>query len=246
LTEDPVLRTPRKLDASLWTGPFQRVTGPRHTAECAGARLRCTEVMPEPSPTDLLLLFQRAQAQFTDRVDAVGPGEWDTPALPEWSVADLVAHLTREQLWVPPLLDGQEAEAVAGTIPTDTDELLDGDPLTAWEDAADAALTAWAAPDALSRTVQLSGGATPAVDHLVEMTADLTVHAWDLAAAVHGVTALDPELVAAAFGYAEEQLGDEGVPGIIAPPVQVPPGADLQTRLLARFGRRVRPAAGRD
>jgi uncharacterized protein (TIGR03086 family) len=192
--------------------------------------------VPEASPTDLLLLFQRAQAQFTDRVDAVGPGEWDTPALPGWSVADLVAHLAHQQLRVPALLAGQQPDA----IPGDTDELLDGDPLTAWETAADAALTAWAAPGALSRTVQLPGGATPAVDLLVELTADLTVHAWDLAAAVRGVTALDPELVAAALAFAEEQLGDEGVPGVVDPPVAVPPGADPQTRLLARFGRRVR------
>jgi uncharacterized protein (TIGR03086 family) len=194
--------------------------------------------MPETSPTDLLLLFQRAQAQFTDRVDAVGPAEWDAPALPDWSVADLVAHLTSEQLWVPPLLAGKEPGEVAGRIPADTEELLGGDPLAAWEAAADAALTAWAAPDAQSRTVHLSGGPTPAVDYLVEMTADLTVHAWDLARAVHGVTHLDDELVAAAFRYAQDHLGEGGVPGVIAAPVDTPPGADLQTRLLARFGRR--------
>jgi uncharacterized protein (TIGR03086 family) len=194
--------------------------------------------MPESSPTDLLMLFQRAQAQFTDRVDAVGPGEWDAPALPGWSVADLVAHLTNEQLWVPPLLAGGEPGALAGQVPTDTDELLGTDPLTAWETAADAALTSWASPGALEGTVHLSGGETPAVEYLVEMTADLTVHAWDLARAVGGVTALDAELVAAALGYAEERLGTEGVPGVIAPPIAVAPGADPQTRLLARFGRR--------
>jgi uncharacterized protein (TIGR03086 family) len=194
--------------------------------------------MPDPSPTDLLLLFQRAQAQFTDRVDAVEPGEWGASALPEWSVADLVAHLTSEQLWVPPLLAGEEPGAVAGRIPTDTEELLGGDPLSAWETAADGALTSWATPGAMDQTVRLSGGPTPALDYLVEMTADLTVHAWDLARAVGGVTELDPELVAAAFRYAEDHLGEDGVPGVIAAPAEVPPGADLQTRLLARFGRR--------
>jgi uncharacterized protein (TIGR03086 family) len=87
-------------------------------------------------------------------------------------------------------------------------------------------------------TVHLSAGPTPATDYLVEMTADLTVHAWDLARAVGGVTALDGELVAAAFRHAEENLGEHGVPGFIAAPVEVPADADLQTRLLARFGRR--------
>jgi uncharacterized protein (TIGR03086 family) len=194
--------------------------------------------VPESSHADLLLLFQRAQAQFTDRVDAVAPGEWDAPALPAWSVADLVAHLTSEQLWAPPLLAGESLDAVAPRIPTDPAALLGGDPLTAWETAADAALTAWASLDALDRSVALSGGPAPAGDYLVEMTADLTVHAWDLARAIGGVTQLDPELVAAADRYAEQRLGDEGVPGLIDPPVPVPPGADPQTRLLARFGRR--------
>ena len=195
--------------------------------------------MPAPSHADLLLLFQRAQAQFTDRVDAVRPGEWDTTALPGWTVADLVAHLTGEQLWAPPLLAGESLDAVGPRIPTGTDELVGPDPLTAWETAADGALAAWAAPDVLDRTVQLSSGPAAAVDHLVAMTADLTVHAWDLARAIGGVTALEQDLVAAAFRYAEEHLGDDGLPGLIAPPVSVPPGADLQTRLLARYGRRV-------
>src|SRR4051812_33016810 len=161
--------------------------------------------MPEPSPTDLLMLFQRAQAQFTDRVDAVGPGEWDAPALPGWSVADLVAHLTSEQLRVQSLLAGEEPTAVTGRVPADTEELLGSDPLTAWESAADAALTAWATPGALERTA--------AVAHLEAMTADLTVHAWDLARAVGGVTALDAELVAAASGTRRSTSARPGCPG---------------------------------
>jgi uncharacterized protein (TIGR03086 family) len=193
----------------------------------------------EPSHTDLLLLFQRAQAQFTDRVDAVGPGQWDAPALPGWTVADLVAHLTCEQLRVPSLLAGEPQDVSGQRIPTDTDELLGIDPLGAWEAAADDALTAWAAPAVLEQTVHLPGGSTPAREHLIGMTAELTVHAWDLAHAVGGVTALDGELVAAALRYAEEHLGDDGVPGAIDAPVEAPPGADLQTQLLARYGRRV-------
>jgi uncharacterized protein (TIGR03086 family) len=194
--------------------------------------------MPEPSRTDLLMRYQRAQAQFTDRVDAVEAAEWDTLALPEWSVADLVAHLTSEQLWVPPLLAGEPLDDAAARIPTDTEELLAGDPLTSWETAADAALTAWAADGALERTVHLYSGPAAAADYLTELTADLTVHAWDLAAAVGRDTQLDAELVAAAFAYAERNLDEDGVPGIFEPPVDVLPGADLQTRLLARFGRR--------
>jgi uncharacterized protein (TIGR03086 family) len=71
------------------------------------------------------------------------------------------------------------------------------------------------------------------------MTAALTVHAWDLAAAVGGDTDLDRELVADALHFAEEHLDDDGTPGVVDPPVPVASGADLLTRLLARYGRAV-------
>ncbi|RBY74317.1 TIGR03086 family protein [Geodermatophilus sp. TF02-6] len=191
--------------------------------------------MAEIAPAELLELFQRAQAQFTDRVDAVEPDQWEDEALPDWTVADLVAHLVSEMLWVPPLLAGEpHAE---GRFPEDTTDLLGEDPLTGWETAADPALSAFAEDDALIRTVHLSRGPTPAVDYIEELTADLTVHAWDLARATDGDTDLDPALVTAALVVAE-RLPDEGVPGLFEPPLDAPATASPQTRLLARYGRR--------
>jgi hypothetical protein len=66
-----------------------------------------TDSMADFSPVELLELFQRAQNQFTDRVDAVAPDQWEDESLPGWTVADLVAHLVSEALWVPPLLAGE-------------------------------------------------------------------------------------------------------------------------------------------
>jgi uncharacterized protein (TIGR03086 family) len=191
--------------------------------------------MADFSPVELLELFQRAQNQFTDRVDAVAPDQWEDQALPEWTVADLVAHLVTEQLWVPPLLAGEPV--LEGRFPEETSDLLGSDPFTGWESAADDALSAFAEDDALVRTVHLSRGPTPATEYIFEMTADLTVHAWDLARATDGDTELDGELVTAALVYAET-LPEDGIPGIIDPPLDVSPTADPQTRLLARFGRK--------
>ena len=191
--------------------------------------------MADFSPVELLELFQRAQAQFTDRVDAVAPDQWDDEALPGWTVADLVAHLVSEQLWVPPLLAGEPV--LEGRFPEETSDLLGDDPFIGWETAADAALSAFAEDDALVRTVHLSRGPTPATQYIQEMTADLTVHAWDLARATDGDTELDGELVTAALVFAE-QLPEDGVPGLFDPPLDVSAAADPQTRLLARFGRK--------
>ena len=191
--------------------------------------------MADFSPVELLELFQRAQAQFTDRVDAVAPDQWEDEALPGWTVADLVAHLVSEQLWVPPLLAGEPA--VEGRFPEATDDLLGDDPFTGWESAADGALSAFAEDDALKRTVHLSRGPTPASDYIKEMTADLVVHSYDLAAATGGDTDLDGELVTAALVYAE-RLPEDGVPDTFDPPLDVSPSATPLVRLLARFGRR--------
>jgi uncharacterized protein (TIGR03086 family) len=191
--------------------------------------------MADFSPVQLLELFQRAQNQFTDRVDAVAPDQWEDPSLPGWTVADLVAHLVTEQLWVPPLLAGEPV--AEGRFPDATGDLLGADPFTGWESAADGALAAFAEDDALTRTVHLSRGPTPAAQYILEMTADLTVHAWDLARATGGDAGLDAELVTAALVYGE-QLPEDGVPGFFDPPLDVSAAAPPQTRLLARFGRK--------
>src|SRR5919202_825046 len=127
--------------------------------------------MAEIASTELLELFQRAQAQFTDRVDAVEPDQWDDEALPGWTVGDLVAHMVSEMLWVPPLLAGEPF--AEGRFPDDTDDLLGEDPMTGWETAADGALTAFADDDAMVRTVHLSRGPAAATDYALELTADL-------------------------------------------------------------------------
>src|SRR4029453_11724569 len=181
-----------------------------------------TDHMAAYSAVELLELFQRAQASFTDRVDAVKPEQWDDESLPGWTVADLVAHLVNEQLWVPPLLAGEPFDLIEGRFPDDTEDLLGDDPFTGWETAADGALSAFAEDDALVRTVHLSRGPTPAAQYILEMTADLTVHSWDLARATDGDTARDGELVTAALVYAE-QLPEDGVPGLFDPPLEVSP-----------------------
>src|SRR4051794_25289831 len=166
--------------------------------------------MAEIAPTELLELFQRAQAQFTDRLDAVEPDQWEDEALPEWTVGDLVAHMITEMLWVPPLLAGEPY--AEGRFPDSTSDLLSDDPFASWEDAADSALSALAEDDAMVRTVHLERGATPARVYVEELIADLTVHTWDLAKAIGADTELSGELVTTAL-VVGDRLPEDGVPG---------------------------------
>jgi uncharacterized protein (TIGR03086 family) len=191
--------------------------------------------MAEIAPTELLELFQRAQAAFTDRVDAVEPDQWEDEALPEWTVGDLVAHVITEMLWVPPLLAGEPA--AEGRFPDSTTDLLGDDPFLSWESAADDALSAFAEDDAMIRTVHLSRGPTPAREYAEELISDLTVHTWDLARAIGADTDLDGELVTAAL-VVGDRLPEDGVPGAYDPPLDTSATATPQQRLLARFGRR--------
>ena len=193
--------------------------------------------MSDFSPVELLELFQRAQNHFTDRVDAVEPAHWDDESLPGWTVADLVAHLVNEQLWVPPLLAGEPYDLIEGRFPDGTDDLLGDDPFTGWETAADEALSAFAEDDALVRTVHLERGPTPATQYILELISDLTVHSWDLARATDGDTELDGGLVTASL-LIGEAIPEDGVPGLYDPPLDVSATASPQQRLLARFGRR--------
>ena len=191
--------------------------------------------MAEIAPNELLDLFQRAQALFTDRLDAVEPDQWEDESLPEWTVGDLVAHLVTEMLWVPPLLAGEPY--AEGRFPETTSDLLGEDPFDSWESAADAALSAFAEDDALVRTVHLERGPTPVATYIQELTADLTVHSWDLARAIGADTDIDGALVTAAL-VVGERLPEDGVPGLFDPPVETSLEASPQARMLARFGRR--------
>jgi uncharacterized protein (TIGR03086 family) len=66
---------------------------------------------------------------------------------------------------------------------------------------------------------------------------DVFIHGWDLAKATGQDPALDPELVAACAEVLEPQLGTLQGSGMFGTPVEVPAGADPQSRLLASLGR---------
>ncbi|MFF4529582.1 TIGR03086 family metal-binding protein [Streptomyces sp. NPDC001407] len=189
------------------------------------------------SSDTLLERHAEALALFTDRVHAVGPGQWSDPTpCTEWTVRELVNHLTAEQLWVPPLLDGASIEDLGDTLDGD---VLGDDPVATWDAAVAGAREAFAAPGALKRTVQLSYGPTAADAYASQMVSDAVVHAWDLSRAIGADEHLPASLVEFTRREVEPYAGNLSGTGLFADPVEPPEGADVQTRLLAQLGRKV-------
>lgn len=188
---------------------------------------------------DPALLDRHGQALdlFTDRVHAVRADQWDAPTpCTEWTVRDLVAHLTGEQLWVPSLV--REGATTASVGDAFDGDVLGPDPVASWDTAAAASRAAFREAGALDRTVHLSFGDTSAAFYCGQMTTDLVVHAWDLSRAIGADETLPDALVDFSVREVEPYAAELAKSGLFAPAVEQPRDADAQTRLLGLLGRR--------
>lgn len=180
-------------------------------------------------------LYGRAVDGFGARVRAVGEDQWHLPTpCTDWDVGDLVNHLVSESRWAPPLLEGKTIEEVGDRFEGD---LLGDDPQAAWGAAAGEGISAVGQEGALERTVHVSFGDISGEEYVTQLTADHCIHAWDLARAIGGDERLDPEVVDFVYRYLEPTAEGWRKAGAFGPEVEVSPGADRQTRLLAIAGR---------
>lgn len=180
-------------------------------------------------------LHRRACDEFGKRVDTVADDQWHLPTpCSDWDVRTLVNHIVAESLWTPPLMEGRTIKEVGDRFDGD---VVGGDPRKAFHDAATPAIEAIRSDGAMSRTVHLSFGDTPAREYAMQLFADYLIHGWDLARATGGEERLDPELVAACSEWFESMEDAYRTGGAIGPRPDVPADADPQTELLAKFGR---------
>lgn len=165
----------------------------------------------------------RARRGFTAVVEGVE--RWDGPSpCPEWDGRGIVEHVIgfHEVLLLRPL--GTKADR-----PRE-------DPVARWK-ATDAALHEALTDDSLDRQVDGPMGETTPRAVLPALTADLLMHAWDLARSAGIDVDLDPDLAAAALEMGQEHAARLVRSGMFAPPVDVPDDAPVQDRMLGQFGR---------
>jgi uncharacterized protein (TIGR03086 family) len=185
--------------------------------------------------TDMTKWHQRALDAFEEKVMAARDDQWhDQTPCTEWDVRMLVNHLVSENLWMPPLFEGKTIADVGDALDGD---LLGDDPKNAWRRSAREASGAVQSPGAMERTVHLSFGDFPGEEYTTQVFTDLVIHGWDLARAIGADERIEPELLEMTYEKIKPMVEAFKATGLYGPDVQPPPGADLQTRLLALVGR---------
>lgn len=170
-------------------------------------------------------------AGFTHRVRGVPPGGWDAPSPVEgWSARDVVRHLLD---WLPGFVQSGSG------IPLDDTPPVDEGPLAAWETRCDQVQALLEDPTRAQTTYHSRQmGDMPlgaAIDGFY--TPDVFLHTWDLARATGQDERLDPDRCARILEGMEPFDELMRSSGQFGPKVEVPPDADVQTRLLGFTGR---------
>jgi len=188
---------------------------------------------------DLVELHGRCGRRFAALVAGVGAEQWhDETPCSEWDVRSLVHHLLYEQRWVPPLFEGLTISQVGDRLEGD----LMGDDASTWAgllaSSIEEAHAAVEEAGALNRTVHLSFGDTSGQEYVMQLTADLAIHAWDLARATGQDEAIDPDAVALLLPWAEANAELLVASGMFGSPIDLDPNAPDDVRLLGLVGRR--------
>jgi len=181
-------------------------------------------------------LHARALDAARPSIAGVTGDQWNRDSVNDgWDVRTLVNHVVSGNLWVPELVGGKTIEAVGDRLDGD---VLGDDPLAAYDASAELAAAAFKADGAMERLVAVSYGAVPGEVYCGHRFIDVLIHGWDVAESTGQDTNLPEELVQACWEVVEPQLSDLGGSGAYGTQVELPEGADLQTKLLAALGRR--------
>ncbi len=155
----------------------------------------------------------------------------------EWNVRDLLGHMLYELSWVPDILDGLTIDEVgkkySGNLIGDDDVDLSIN----WQTAVDMAERALADSDP-EETAHLSYGDVTIDEYLTQAASDQLIHAWDLGKAIGVPVQIDDQLAKILYEATAPHKQQLQASGLFAPEVEVIGDVDIQTRLLALFGRR--------
>jgi uncharacterized protein (TIGR03086 family) len=179
---------------------------------------------------DPIDMYRRATDGALAVMQSVTPDQMTLPTpCTEWSVQDLIDHMTGSTAYLRAALAGQPFEPPTATTTND------------FTDGATAVLSGLVAPSALERVCMSPLGFEWTISHAVMGTImDTLIHTWDLATATGRSTALDPALVAMCVDTFLPEMPERGrESGLVGAAVVVPADAPAEVRLLGAMGRRM-------
>lgn len=183
-------------------------------------------------------MFDRTVQATGGVVAEITPEQFEgaTPCT-DWNVRDLLNHL----IWQ---YETVAAAGSGGTPPAPDTDYTAEDHVAAYYSSSVKARDAFAAPGAMEKKFAMPWGETPGQALLGLVIADTVVHGWDLARATGHDLAIADETAEAVYGMTSGMMEPNGnFPrgSAFAPPVEVPPDAPIQDKMLAYLGRRPKP-----
>jgi uncharacterized protein (TIGR03086 family) len=183
---------------------------------------------------DAKKFFDVALDQATAVVMQVRDDDLNNPTpCTEWNVQSLCNHMLYELSWAADIAMGSTIDEVGSKYEGD---LMTGVWQERWKDAAKEASQAIEGADDES-IAHLSYGDVPLEKYLVELSNDLFIHAWDLGEAINQPVIFPETIIDKLYDYVtinQEELTESGLFG---KPQEVPGDSDIQTKMLALYGR---------
>ena len=155
----------------------------------------------------------------------------------DWSVRDLLGHMLTNLTFVPEVIAGDEVDD--SDLKYD-DELLGDDDIELsanWQVAADKAEMTIGEIDP-DETAHISSGEVTLDNYLTQAASDMLIHTWDLGKSIGVPVKFDAELAEILYENVAPHQRELQGSGLYSPEVEVIGDVDIQTRLLALFGRR--------
>lgn len=180
------------------------------------------------------MVFQESGEFFLSRLALVPEDAWGnaTPC-PDWTVRGVAMHVINGFRLVPALLAQEPADPAARNRDT-----LGANLTEAGSVALEAAVAALGRPGALDAEVNAPAGVMPARTFALVRMADTVIHTWDMSSGARIDTTIPAQLVeAVTMSSPPAFLEGARQAGVFGPLIDVDPGADKQTVLLALYGR---------
>jgi uncharacterized protein (TIGR03086 family) len=183
---------------------------------------------------DAKTLFEQCIKQADQIMKQVKVSRFSLPTPDtEWDIHDLLNHIFYELSWVSQVLSGKTITEVGTKY---DDDLVDSHFQETWATALSAARKAVEAVS-LDKMVHCSFGEVTAGFYIEQESNDQFIHAWDLGTAIHNPPHFNEEVATQLYETVLPHKDSLASTGLFAPVVSVPESADIQTKLLAIFGR---------